>query len=322
MHRSDLLRQLGFALVLAGALVVLQLPGDVSASATTFGGRNGKLVYEAAGGLYVVGPAGGRGAALPTAGVEAAWSRDGRRLAFAGEGIFVARADGSGLRDLTALPPESARFPESGDYSPSWFPDGQRILFHRELVDAQIGSSFNVDLFVVRVTDRRLSRLTWTPGIWEQAPALSPDGKTVVFALHDERRGSRLAGGLFLLGSDGTRLRRLTRGIDEDSPSWSPDGRQIAFVRTRFRSTGPPYTFGELHVLGADGAGLRRLTQGAQDYAPVWSPDGRWITFCRFSGEPSRPRQYLVRAGGGTPRRLPLTPVGCVTDWQALPPSS
>jgi TolB protein len=128
---------------------------------------------------------------------------------------------------------------------------------------------------------------------------------------------------LFLLASDGTRLRRLTtspRFTSDEAPSWSPDGRQLVFTRERLRpgSSEPP--FQELYLINSDGTGLRRLTKGSQHYAPVWSPDRRWIMFCDFPGGANQPpRTFLVPASGGSPRTLPLDPPGCVDDWQARP---
>jgi len=49
------------------------------------------------------------------------WSPDGAELLFVGEGLFVIRADGSGLRVLHAA--------KDGCMSPRWSPDGRRILF-------------------------------------------------------------------------------------------------------------------------------------------------------------------------------------------------
>jgi Tol biopolymer transport system component len=64
-----------------------------------------------------------------------AWSPDGQRIAYAAttphldaSSIYMANADGSGLRELT--PPE----PRSYDTSPVWSPDGRSLLFVRSPV--------------------------------------------------------------------------------------------------------------------------------------------------------------------------------------------
>ncbi len=55
-------------------------------------------------------------------------------------------------------------------------------------------------------------------------PALSPDGRTIVFWRDTGEQG------LYLIETDGTNERRiLTRGEPIRSPTWSPDGAKIAF---------------------------------------------------------------------------------------------
>jgi len=91
--------------------------------------------------------------------------------------------------------------------------------------------------------------------------------------------------GLYLVKSDGTGLRRLTRnatlGAGAD-PVWSPDGRKLVFVKRpeRTGACGPAGRCNdEVYVINADGTGLRRLTRNSVDDSnPVWSPDGGKIS--------------------------------------------
>ena len=295
----------------------------------TFPGRNGLLVYEAEAGLHLAGPAGGRGRSLPGLdGAQAAWSPSGRQLVFSasrndGNELYVARADGSGVRRLTSLPPLSERYPSSDDFSPSWFPSGRRILFEREIADELGDNGVNADLFTVSDKGGAPVTLTRWPNLLELDPAVSPDGRMIVFSLAQLGRPKReIADGLFLLRSDGRGLRRLTtspRFTLDASPTWSPDGRRIAFRRERDMEDGSNRAYQEIHVINRDRSGLRRLTVGTQAYSPVWSPDGRFITYCTFPGGPDQPpSQILVPISGEPARTLPLEPPGCVTDWQAV----
>jgi Tol biopolymer transport system component len=162
-----------------------------------------------------------------------AWSPDGKRLAFTliqGEPlvftwaeVWLMRSDGGGRRRLTPR--------KDGDaFNPSWSPDGREIVYasNRRHLDAH---NPPWDLNVIRLRDRRIRWLVRTarvPGNADE-PNWSPDGKTIAFSADASLRGYP-GGGIFLVSSDGRRVRRLTRGPDS-SPAWSPDGRWIAFLR-------------------------------------------------------------------------------------------
>ena len=66
-------------------------------------------------------------------------------------------------------------------------------------------------------------------------PQVSPDGKWIVFVLRktdlEENKGLT---DLWLVGADGTALRRLTsHKASDSSPRWAPDGKSIWFVSGR-----------------------------------------------------------------------------------------
>lgn len=70
--------------------------------------------------------------------------------------------------------------------------------------------------------------LTSEPGV-ETHPALSPDGRLLVYAGGAGFGGQR---DIFLRGvTDGTPIRLTHTAEDDMAPAWSPDGRRIAFVR-------------------------------------------------------------------------------------------
>ncbi|MFN4179856.1 MAG: hypothetical protein ACK4I8_06055 [Armatimonadota bacterium] len=112
-----------------------------------------------------------------------AWSPDGRTIAFiSGKGkspdVWLMDADERNLRPLFE--------DESTDEDmPCWTPDGKFVVFTRQI--ALAAGPQRRDLWAVRVSDKKAFQLTecqkdW----WAIAPCVSPDGKTVVFAL---RRG-------------------------------------------------------------------------------------------------------------------------------------
>ena len=126
-------------------------------------------------------------------------------------------------------------------------------------------------------------------------PAISPDGKQVVFTrswvdkVKDER-----ASNLWIVDIDGSRTRELTSGTWRDSqPVWSPDGKRIAFLSDRDGTN-------QLHVLWVDTREASQLTHLEQAPSGInWSPDGKWIAFSAFEADndpilavklPERPR--------------------------------
>ena len=85
-------------------------------------------------------------------------------------------------------------------------------------------------------------------------------------------------GEIFLMNSDGKRVRRLTKHLKYDAvPAWSPDGRKIAY--TSFR--GEPEPHGEIYVMNPNGTNPINLTQSPEirESSPSWSPDGKQITY-------------------------------------------
>ncbi len=104
--------------------------------------------------------------------------------------------------------------------------------------------------------------------------------------------------GIFVVGSDGDGLRRLTSAWDDD-PAWSPDGTQIAFTRVR-------NAVGQIFAMRPDGSDVRKLTSGPfSNSHPSWSPDGRRIAFERdTSGRDGTVGIYVMDADGSRVRRL------------------
>jgi dipeptidyl aminopeptidase/acylaminoacyl peptidase len=106
-------------------------------------------------------------------------------------------------------------------------------------------------------------------------PAISPDGRHIVFArewvdkVKDQSRSN-----LWIVAADGSRVRELTRGSWRDSnPVWAPDSRRIAFLSDR---DGTP----QLHVMYVDTGEIAQLTHLQRAVANVrWSADGRQLAF-------------------------------------------
>ena len=133
---------------------------------------------------------------------DPAWSPDGRTIAFVrwrpgrpigsiAEAIYVVKADGSGLRNLTPKP--------VGAYAaPAWSPDGRKLAF----VSDRDGNS---EVYVMNADGSGQRSLTRNPA-YDADPAWSPDGRKIAFV--SNRDGSY---GVYVMNADGSGQRRLAQ---------------------------------------------------------------------------------------------------------------
>ena len=136
----------------------------------------------------------------------------------------------------------------------------------------------------------RLTHSTgWPPTV--TSPAVSPDGKKVVFAKLSFVDGNEYD--LYLMDADGSNEIRLTNNPGADyQPDWSPDGTRIAFTSRRDGNL-------EIYVMDADGSNLANLTNTpGDDRNPAWSPDGGKIAFDSDREEPPHAQVYVMNADG------------------------
>ncbi|MBN1336936.1 MAG: PD40 domain-containing protein [Deltaproteobacteria bacterium] len=155
------------------------------------------------------------------------------------------------------------------DGGPAWSPTGDRIVF----TSARTGQG---DLYALDVHDLDAPplRLTRAPTSAEVFAAWAPDGRSLVYVVHDDAGDN-----LYLLDDIGRPEPRKLTGWDrtQTRPVFSPDGHSIAFYSNHV----DPDRF-DLYVLPL--GGQPRLM--ARDVilngrGPSWTPDGRHLVFVR-----------------------------------------
>ena len=177
-----------------------------------------------------------------------------------GAQIAVINPDGSGFRELTTGPNNSA--------FPSMAPDGKRFVYRTFGPDGDGLKIMNIETNAVAML---------TKG-YDNFPLWSPRGDLIMF--------SRLAEGdydIYTIKPDGTSLKRITHSYGNDAhQAWSPDGEQIVVASSRmgFKDEGvytdAPQPYGELFVMRFDGTDVRQLTDNQwEDGTPAWQPGVR-----------------------------------------------
>jgi len=138
------------------------------------------------------------------------------------------------------------------DVSPSYSPDGRKIVFN----SSRHG---NPHIYVMNSDGTNLNRITFS-GNYNTEPVWSPKGDKIAYTGR-VKRGKEID--IVTMNPDGSGMRRLTgsQGRNE-SPTWSPNGRHIAFSSDR---RGRKYVY----TMTDSGTQLRKLQPGQE---PDWAP--------------------------------------------------
>jgi len=180
----------------------------------------------------------------------------GGRIAFErykGTGqIEVMNADGSSLKPLVR------------GRQPAFSHDGKKIAFVRVHGAGQI--------YVMNDDGTGLRRLTNDQHA-NSEPALSSDGKNVVFVSNREGPAS----GLYEMDADGgsTEKHLAHAGSNAGEPSFSPNGKEILFTRTTHAGRRTV----EIFEMAAGGTHVVQLTHSGDREHPRFSPDSKTIVF-------------------------------------------
>lgn len=281
------------ASLLAGVLACALVLVEAAPAHAAFPGGNGRIVFRSSRSgapyLYAVN-AKGKNLVRVTTGSDTspATSPDGRSIAFvraiggsaAKQRVFVANADGSGVRRLTGI--------AQTELDPAWSPDGTSIVYvSRSAPDAPF------TLWIVDVSSGSREQLTDpTTGVADRGPAWSPTGTRIAFA---SNRGGGLPE-IWLVDVATGALTRVTDNAEVDAnPSWSPDGRRLAVDRCCALKSAEIYV-----IKVADGSERNVTKSRRQDTDPAWSPDGRRIAYVS-SGTDGNLDIWIVTLDGSLP---------------------
>jgi Tol biopolymer transport system component len=231
-------------------------------------------------------------------------SPNGRLIAFSGPesgastvDIWIMRADGSDLRDLT-------NSPDTNDAFPAWSPDGAQLVWSSEPPGSRAGQ-----LVVMRLHTGVAHAITQPFEPPEPADASwSPDGRHIVF---DEFPVPPALGQLWTVEPNGNDLRAITPPyLDAFAPDWRSSG-LIAFT------SGASSPQSHLWTMHPDGADLHQLTtdpEGASSELSAFSPDAKWLTYTHIlaSGASSI---WKLRISGADQTALTAGPTDEYSDW-------
>ncbi len=260
---------------------------------------------------------------------EPDWSPDGSRLLFTrvsnvdsfheAHALFTVSSAGGKATALTAGKPSYVEnvpgFDEAGSYSP----DGTRIAYvHSESNPTQALQQSNI--FVMDTNGKQVRPVTRFPDSAGDLGGVqwSPDGKQLVFSRLNSDT-SKPAGGLalFVIGADGTGLRRLTPwtlgagGV----PDWSRAG-LIVFRAVQDEESG----IGNFYTIHPDGTGVHQVTHFTDEtisHKVGFSPDGKWIVFGKYVDGGSAD-VFLCKIDGTELHPVTRTPLeDSSPDWTA-----
>ncbi len=201
--------------------------------------------------------------------LEPDWRRDGQLIAFSSfypavtqverSTIAVVRPDGTGIRPLVQLISTSSVIT-----SPSWSPDGTRLVFVLRS-NAEGG-----ELYVTDAAGRNTRRLLAHSGWDDIDPAWSPDGRRIAFSAGPHRPGQSaedVTHGIWLYDVQTGDVGAVYTdpSLDLRRPAWSPDGAQLAL--DGHEPAGRVYGLYTAAAVG--GVLVGPITTGAE---PAWGP--------------------------------------------------
>jgi Tol biopolymer transport system component/uncharacterized membrane protein len=200
-----------------------------------------------------------------------AWSPDGKKIAYCvmkmatigpsdnvsaeqeivPDSIMIMNADGTAKTLLI------------NGYSPSWFPDSQRLAYIANLYGKWEIRSIDIYGSEIKkygaLTKARANYSSPLPSTEFPVLSVSPDGNSIVLEYYDFIAGQKI----YILKLDTGELTNLTGGLGGSSycPAWSSDGQKIVFTQESLNDT-------SMYIMNSDGNNVTRLIENG--YWPAW----------------------------------------------------
>ena len=293
------------ALVLAALVVV----GSQRKVAPPFGpARNGEIVYDSAGDLYVGNPESGASRLLvggPEADSAPGYSPDGTRVAFLRDaGCCPQTVDlcrRQARMDRTC--PRSTSSPLATSAWANWTPDSRHLGIIEYNADGEDGQ-----LYLLDTEGREPPRLLAPDMDVRDALAFRPpNGQEIAFrAIVNGKFG------VYAINADGTGGARtllepnvsLDMGNHAANMVYSADGQRLFYQSYTPATDGRTEGCCQLWVMNADGSdphAFESVNEGAWTGVPTVSPDGRWVSYWSVLGDSGRQQIRVAPADGSGP---------------------
>ena len=180
------------------------------------------------------------------------FSPDGQKVI-----LSLGRDDGnSNIFAMDLRSRTTTRLTDSGsiDTSPSYSPDGSRVVFTSD-------RGGQPQIYVMGADGSGQNRISFGGGSYS-TPVWSPRGDLIAF--------TKQSGGEFQIGvmrTDGSGERILSSGFQQEGPTWAPNGRYLMFFREASGAGGPK-------LVSIDLTGRNEQAIPTKNYAsdPAWSP--------------------------------------------------
>ncbi len=163
--------------------------------------------------------------------------------------------------------------------------------------------SGNWEIYLVQPGSGETKQLTDNKAS-DTEPVWSPDGKQIAFV--SDREG---APDIWVMNTDGTEPKQLTKKTGGTQLRWSPDVKRIAFVAAKVNKD-------QVHTVDVATSKVTQLTTlTSPSRQPAWSPDGKTVSYTYHLA--NRPATYTVPAGGGLKKRLTDITGGVDAAWSS-----